>query len=143
MKRSILAGGLAVVAVTLFGVGCSDQGLKQDAQKAAKAVAEEAGELGAAAREGAAAQAGRDLEAAGRAATDAVDSEGIAGAARNAADSAAETARANVEESARTELETYHAARKSGEGVVEAAGDAENAVLAIPDEKDAKKQAVP
>jgi uncharacterized lipoprotein NlpE involved in copper resistance len=97
MKRSILAGGLAVVAVTLIGVGCSDQGVKQDAQKAAKAIAEEAGELGAAAREGAAAQAGRDLEAAGRAATDAVDSEGLAGAARNAADSAAETARANVE----------------------------------------------
>jgi hypothetical protein len=143
MKRSIVASLFALVASTLIGVGCSDQGAKQDARNAAKAVAEEAGELGAAAREGAAAQAGRDIEAAGRDAADAVDREGVVDAARNAAGSAADTARAKVEESARTEQEAYDAARKSGEGVVEAAGDAENAVLAIPDEKDAKKKTIP
>ena len=143
MRRAIIGGSLAVVVATLVGVGCSDQGVKQDAQRAADAVAKEAEELGSAAREGGAAQAGRELEAAERAAAPDVDAKGLADAARDAADSAVDTARANVEESERTFQETYDAARKSGEGVVEAAGDAENAVLAIPDEKEAKKKAMP
>jgi hypothetical protein len=39
--------------------------------------------------------------------------------------------------------QAYEAEREGGEGVVEAAGDAENEVLAIPDEKDAEKKATP
>ena len=58
MRRSIIGGSLAVVAATLVGVGCSDQGVKEDAKRAADTVAEEAEELGSAAREGAAPQTG-------------------------------------------------------------------------------------
>ena len=74
---------------------------------------------------------------------DAVEAKGLEQAAQDAADSAMDTARANIEDSTRTEREAFDAARESGESVIEAAGDAENAVLAIPNEEDAKKKVMP
>jgi hypothetical protein len=143
MKRSIVAGSIALAAAALCAVGCGEQRVERDAKRAENTVAKEAEELGSAAREGAAARTARDLEAAEGVAAEAIDQKGIAGAAGQAADDVADTARANVEESTRTAEETYDAARKSGEGVVDAAGDAENAVLAIPDEKEAKQKGTP
>jgi hypothetical protein len=143
MRKTIFSGSLAVVASTLLSVGCSEQSVKEEAQSAAKVVAEVVEELGEAAREGSAAQAGRDLEAAGRAAADAVEAKGLEQAAQDEAASVVDTARANVEDSTRTEREAYDAARESGGTVIEAAGDAENAVLAIPNEEDAKKKVMP
>lgn len=46
----------------------------------------------------------------------------------------------NVEESARVYDETYDDARSEGENAIEAGGDAYNAVLEIPEEKEEREE---
>lgn len=60
--------------------------------------------------------------------------------AERAVEAGAEKLSENVDDSAGVYDETYDAARERGEGAIAAGGDAYNAVLEIPEEKEEEKE---
>lgn len=61
--------------------------------------------------------------------------EGVAAEATDAVEKAAKGLEENIEKSNRVYEETYDEARERGEDAIDAAGDAYNAVLEIPEEE--------
>jgi hypothetical protein len=127
--------GLALVG---FAAGCSeDRGsAQQEAREAGQVVGEEARGLGDAAEQGAAAKAARDAEATARQAAAQLAAEGAAAAAEQDADAVGDSLRKNIDETRSAAEEAYEEDREEGEGRLEAAGDAYNAVLDVPRDKE-------
>ena len=98
--------------------------LAAEAALVAEAVKKEASELAGAARAGGIHQAAGDARAAEKAFN-----------ARGRVEGVANELEKNVEHSAETYDESYNAARKSGENVIEAGGQAYNSVVDIPRER--------
>ena len=108
-------------------LGCSQESREQARDEASTA----AQGLENAARDGAAAQAARDAEKAAHAAVAEVEAKGAEGSA----EAAARDLEGRVERSAEIAKQTYDDSREDGEGRVEAASDAYEAVLEAPDQE--------
>jgi len=137
--RAAWRSGLAVAGlVGVFAAGCggSDEGsgdaLTKAAQRAAKDASQAVQDMEADARDSAAAQLGRGVEDAAKRAADDVATRGV----EATAEAAGRTLEGNVERSVEVGKETYEGDRDQGEGVVESAGDAYNAVLDETRKKD-------
>ena len=130
MKGSVLGGTLAIGLAALgVGLGCSEE---------RGAVHEEMDAAAEAAREGAAASAGEAALGLARDAAEAVDARGAVGAAEAGVDAAADETLRNLDTTTKAGEEAYDEARKRGEKRIEAAGEAYDAALEVPEEKQAE-----
>lgn len=117
--------GLAAAA------GCGDQTAGERAEKSPPGLEQEARELEQAAETGAAARTASAVEKGVEQAAEDVEEQGVAATAKEAG----EKLEGNVERSAQVYEDTYQEKRAAGEGVVDASGDAYDAVLEEPDEE--------
>jgi hypothetical protein len=116
MMRALLIGCFMGVLAMSLTTACGEA--KQDANEIADEASAQLNEAKERASEGASGKAAAAVDDAAHQAAEAVDTKG-----------AARQLEANVEQSLETEKETYEKKRAEGEGVVEAAGDAYEAVL--------------
>ncbi len=134
MQTRALGTSLVIVLTALaFGVACQGESPRESADAEANLVSEEVKELGDAARTGAAADAARAIGQAGRDTADQIRQGGALAAAESGVKDVAEKLEKNVENAAKVAEESYDSARKKGEGRLEAAGEAYNAVLDVPE----------
>jgi membrane-bound ClpP family serine protease len=123
---------ILMLATSVFAIACGND----SAEKAVTGTVVETGKdldqdargLAAAAREGEAAKLAKDADASAREATKTMETPG-------GIEAAADEVVENIERSQNSMDETYEQDRAAGESVAEAAGDAYEAVLEIPEEK--------
>jgi uncharacterized membrane-anchored protein YhcB (DUF1043 family) len=121
--RALLIGCVMGVLAMSLTAACGEA--QQEANEIADEASAQLNEAKERASEGASGKAAAAVDGAAGQAAEAVDTKG----AVQAAEDAARQLEANVEQSLETEKETYEKKRAEGEGVVEAAGDAYEAVL--------------